>query len=249
MRLVILAIISTCAAMAADDVQLALTLKAQTDFDRVQLAAEPQLRETLACIQSQAALLPVASHSEMPVIHFRKGFCSLISGTVSHQPADFQSASAEFQASVQAWPARIDHPAKGVPVERVSAALPVLSAIAILETDPGKAEMDAAAKTIADALAAPSCPASVMPDSECRGILEIGRQWEGWIALRENRLDEAARDFSTGGWPEWVSGRQAFEQRNCKAAEERYRQAIHTWDQLGSQPAPGLAVRDRKSVV
>ena len=44
-----------------DELQLALVLRAQADYDRVRLAAPQRLEDTERCVQSQAALLPVAS--------------------------------------------------------------------------------------------------------------------------------------------------------------------------------------------
>jgi tetratricopeptide (TPR) repeat protein len=231
----------TTAAFGADEAQLALILKAQTDFDRVQLAAVPQLHDTLPCIQSQAALLPVATRLDVPLIRFRKGYCTLLGAVASHKAVDFTAAAADFDAAVQAWPARVEKPPKGVPIEPVSSALPVLAAVARLEADPSKADADA--KAIESAVAQPACPASVMTVPDCQRILQIGKQWLGWIALRGNRLDEAARDFSFGGWPEWTAARQAFERRDFRKAAEQYRQAIHTWETQASQSAPPLIVR------
>lgn len=243
MRLGILILLTVACGTAADEPYLAVSLKAQTDFDRVQLAAVPQLRETSACIQSQAALLAVATRTELPLVHFHKGFCTLIGGTITNRQEDFTAAAAEFDAAVQAWPARILKPAKGVTVEAVSSALPVLAAIARLKAGGDESAVAAAGKSIETALASPACPASVMATGECQGILQIGRQWLGWIALRGGRLDVAARQFTSSGWPEWVSGRQAFEQKNYSRAAAQYRQAIRAWDSLAAQPAPALSVR------
>jgi tetratricopeptide (TPR) repeat protein len=146
--------------------------------------------------------------------------------TMTRQAQDFTAAAGEFDGAAQASPA-----------------LPVLAAIARLEAEPDPSTMEAAAKAIASALGMPACPAGVMSVADCQGTLEIGRQWLGWMALRDHRLDEAARDFSSGGWPEWVAGRQAFERRNYSEAAGQYRQAVQIWDSLASEPAPSLAVR------
>ncbi|HMC58840.1 MAG TPA: hypothetical protein VKJ01_06595, partial [Candidatus Solibacter sp.] len=53
------------ALFAGDDAQLALALKAQTEFDRVELPASPTLRDAEACVQSQAGLLPVTALVEL----------------------------------------------------------------------------------------------------------------------------------------------------------------------------------------
>ena len=243
MRIGILILLAVSAGFAADEVQLALTLKAETDYDRVQLSANPQLHDTSACIQSQAALLPIAPRTEIPLIHFRKGFCTLLGAAITHQAADFNAAAAEFDASVQSWAGRIEKPPKGILVEPASSALPILAAIARLEMNSGADSMAKAEGAIQTALAKPTCSASVMPAKECQGILQMGRQWLGWIALRAHRLDAAAAEFQDSGWPEWVSGKRAFEQHNYRRAAEQYRLAIQAWDRLGAETAPALSVR------
>lgn len=253
MRIGVLILLAVSAGFAADEVQLALTLKAETDYDRVQLSANPQLHDTSACIQSQAALLPVAPRTEIPLVHFRKGFCTLLGATITHQAADFNAAAAEFDASVQSWAGRIEKPPKGILVEPPSSALPVLAAIARLESNPAGDSLSKAGSAIQTALARPDCPASVMPAKECQEILQIGRQWLGWIALRGNHLEEAASQFQTSGWPQWVAGKQAFEKRDYRRAAEQYRLAIQAWNaetsptlavRLGPQPDLGLALSD-----
>src|SRR5579872_3187923 len=228
MRCLILTLLASLAASAADEAQLALTIKAQTDFDRVQLAAVAPLRDTLACIQSQAALLPVATRADLPLIHFRKGYCTLLGAEESRQAVEFTAAAADFDAAIAAWPARIEKPPKGVAIEPVSSALPVLAAVARIEASPAAA--DSARPAIETALNAPACPASVMAVADCQRILQIGRQWLGWIALNNNRLDEAAREFSTAGWPEFTAGRQAFDRREYRKAAGEYQQAVHIWE-------------------
>jgi tetratricopeptide (TPR) repeat protein len=243
MRVFLLTVFVLPTMFAADEVQLALHLKAQTDFDRVELAAVPELQHTLACIQSQAALLPVASRVDLPLVHFRKGYCTLMGATITHAAADFNAAAAEFDAAVAAWPARVEKPPKGVPVEPVSSALPVLASIAKLQ---GGGDEAAAVAAIQAAVSANACPASVMPASQCAGVLQIGKQWAGWVALRANRLSEAATDFADSpgtGWPSWVAGRQAFEARKYSDAATQYRKAVDEWDRLAKESAPSLTTR------
>ena len=241
MRYLVLILLASLAASAADEAQLALTIKAQTDFDRVQLAAVSPLHDTLACIQSQAALLPVANRVDLPLIRFRKGYCTLMGAAVSHQPADFTAAAADFDAAIAAWPLRIDKPPKGVPIEPVSSALPVLAAIARIEANPAAADSFRAA--LQSALAAPVCPASVMALAECQRIFQIGHQWLGWIALNNNRLDEAAREFSTAGWPQFTAARHAFERREYGKAAGEYDEAVRVWETQAKETAPPLIVR------
>jgi len=73
----------TGALLATDPVQLALALKAQTDFDRVELSPTPQLSDSENCVQSQAAALSVSAPEELALIYFRKAYCALTGATVT----------------------------------------------------------------------------------------------------------------------------------------------------------------------
>jgi hypothetical protein len=73
MRPILLLFVTSLAASAADENLLALALRAQSDFDRVELSATASLPETLACVQSQAMVLPVTRPTEMSLIYYRKG--------------------------------------------------------------------------------------------------------------------------------------------------------------------------------
>src|SRR5882672_1835688 len=102
----ILAFLWASALFGADEFQLAVALKAQSDFDRVALPALPQLRDTIACIQSQAAFLPVASPQELPLVHYRKGYCALAEAAISHNTAEFKEAASDFDAAIATWAGR-----------------------------------------------------------------------------------------------------------------------------------------------
>src|SRR5438132_13463948 len=91
---------------AADEQQLALALKAQSDFDRVQLPATPQLRDAQACVQSQAGLLAVTAPEDLALVHYRKGFCTLAAATNTNDKSAYLAAAAEFDKAVDSWPLR-----------------------------------------------------------------------------------------------------------------------------------------------
>src|SRR5690242_17735038 len=191
----ILAFFAASALFAADEQQLALALKAQSDFDRVSLTASPAVRDAEICVQSQAALLPVAAPEELPSVHYRKGYCTLAEAGVTGDSAAFRQAAAEFDAAVAAWPGRFSKKSK-LPPETVPAALGALGAIARLNGAPGDAAtVDAATNEISSALANPGCSATVMAPERCRQVLETARQWWGWIALERGDIDEAGRRF------------------------------------------------------
>src|SRR5215469_15355730 len=106
MNVAMFLLLAATALFAADEQQIALMLKAQSDFDRVQLAATPPLRDAATCIQTQAALLTVALPEDVPMVHFRKGYCTLANATITRDPADFKNAAAEFDKAIETWPAR-----------------------------------------------------------------------------------------------------------------------------------------------
>ena len=245
MRAAIFTLLAVSAAAAADEQQLALSLRAQTDFDRVALPAAPPLRDIAACIQSQAALLPVAPPEEQPVVHFRKGYCTLAHAAIAGEPATYRAAAAEFQLALDAWPARAAIVArKKQPAEPESSGLRVLAQIARWKA--GDAAPDAAEHELAAAVAARACPAGVMAGVRCEAALGLGVQWEGWMALRRDDLEAAARDFSVSaapGWAAWVAGLQAFRRGEYGAAAQAYRTAVSDWDAARGQDPPPLLYR------
>src|SRR5262249_28339325 len=123
MRATLLLLLTSVFAYSADENLLALALRAQTDFDRVELAAVPSLPDTLACAQSQAMVLPVTRPAELSLIYYRKGYCELVNGSVSGNRAEYREAVHDFEKAVQAWPDRVK---KGAVSPPVSSALRVL---------------------------------------------------------------------------------------------------------------------------
>jgi len=256
-RLLALAILTVSLLSAADDPQLALILKAQTDFDRVELSPAPQLPQSSACVQSQAALVPIAPKPDLPMVHFRKGWCTLASATFTNNPSLYTDAAAEFQKGIDAWPDRVALQPKKTAPEPVPPALPVMAAIARLlgnPTDP--AVQTAARQQIASALAAPVCIGNLMPVAACQSDLQLGRAWLGYLALTSDQLAEAAKYFTglqDSGWSDWVAGRQAFQAGNYPVAVNQYRSAIAIWQRTPVTTLPqrfspprdlGLALTD-----
>ncbi|MBZ5728163.1 MAG: hypothetical protein LAP87_24655 [Acidobacteriia bacterium] len=231
---------------AADEQRLALALKAQTDLDRVELAAVPQLRDAVACVQSQASLLPIAMREELPLIHYHKGYCALLGATITHNSGEFRAAAEEFDKAVESWPARALVGARNGPQETVSSGLRMLAAIARMEASGDDAARERARQEITFATESPACFSSVMAPKFCEAVLATGRQWLGWMALGRDRLDEASRDFASApesGWPAWVAGRKAFAGRAYRNAAGEYRRAIDTWTSARQETAPSFTAR------
>ena len=107
MRPILLLLLTTFASLAADENLLALALRAQSDFDRVELSSTPSLPETLACVQSQAMVLPVTRPAEMSLIYYRKGYCEFMGATVAKDHAGYREAAHDFEKAIEAWPDRI----------------------------------------------------------------------------------------------------------------------------------------------
>jgi tetratricopeptide (TPR) repeat protein len=221
--------VGACALSAADDQHLLLALKAQSEFDRVELTPLPDLRNTVSCVQTQAALLPLTSPEELPLILYRKGFCSLAGAILTHNSNEFSDAAAEFDRAIEGWPARAQHVDRKKPPEPVPSGLYVLAALARLEAGWDDASLDRAQAQIAAFVEMPLCSSSIMPPSFCGEVLQTGRQWLGWMTLRHDLLDDAERYFkgSAGtGWPEWVAGRKAFLAKRYPEAVSQYGQAV-----------------------
>ncbi len=224
-------LLAAASALYGDDGQrLALVTQAESAFDRVQLAADPGLRDTAACVQAQAALLPVALPEELPVVHFRKGYCTLADAAITRTAGQFKAAAGEFDKAMGAWgDLQAARAANKKPVEPMSSGTLVLAALARLQAGTDEAGTEVARNAITAALAHPQCPAGVMPVSSCHAILRTGREWLGWLALRAGNVDQAAKDFAgppESGWQEWVAGRKAFQQARYAEAAADYRQAI-----------------------
>ncbi|HZP61034.1 MAG TPA: hypothetical protein VFB27_11985, partial [Opitutaceae bacterium] len=123
----------TCGALrAADEQLLAVAARAQTDFDRVQVAAGPELPDATRCQQSQAALLSVAPVTDLAQTHFRKGYCTLAAALITRHSDDFLQAAGEFEEALKAWPEHIARTPKNHPLEPLSSAVVLLAPIARL---------------------------------------------------------------------------------------------------------------------
>ena len=244
MRVWIFVLAGISAAFAADEQRLALVAKAQTSFDRVAAAAAPDLRDAIACVQTQAALLSVAFPEEASEAHFRKGYCLLTSATVTQSRGEFTEASAEFDKAIESWPARVQAALrKKIPAPPLSAGLRVLAPLSLLEAGADGPQSQHAEQELSLALTAPDCSSNVMPVALCEQTVELGHHWLGWMALRRDELAEATRHFSRAqgsGWPEWVAGRKAFVYGKYGEAASQYRDAIGLFER-----GPGASLMSR----
>jgi tetratricopeptide (TPR) repeat protein len=230
---------------ARDDERLALSLKAQSDFERVALAPMPSLPETAACAQSVSAILSVSSPEEFVSLHYRKGYCLLAEATVTGSGHDFAAAAGELDKAIESWPLRIRKPSRDARPEPVPAGLRALAALAHLHAEgeaTGRPLLEAAT---AGATCSTGTPA-LMGEDSCRFWVQTARLWLGRIALREGRLGDAESDFTAmgeTGWLDWSRGQIAFQAGNYPQAVARYTSAIQTWKAVWNDPGPAFARR------
>jgi tetratricopeptide (TPR) repeat protein len=227
---------------ARDEERLALSLKSQTDFERVLLAPLPTLSDTATCAQSQAAMISIGTPEEQPVLHYRKGYCMLAGASITRSRSDYAGAAAEFDRAIEAWPLRLRKPPKNALPEPVSSGVQVLSGLSRLFAESEAAAQPGLVAAVRDA----NCTTSIMPGDACRQWIEIGREWLGRWALNANNLEEAAADFANSrdtGWLDWVQGKQVFHARNYAQAAARYTTAINAWKAIWADPGPGFVRR------
>jgi tetratricopeptide (TPR) repeat protein len=241
MKVSVLALMAMPLLLAADQRQLALALKAQSDFGRVEMTARPRIPEAQTCVQSQAAALAVSLPEDRSLLYYRKGYCATAGAAASQDPLQFQAAAENFDKAVEAWPERARKSPKHAPPEPVPAALRVFGGIARLQAVAGVAVPAGARQEIAAALETPSCNSALIPAGFCSDLLTAGAQWLGWMALRGNQLDEAAHNFSGApgtGWSAWVQGRREFDAARFREAAAQYASAIDVWKRIWQGDGP-----------
>lgn len=246
MRVWTLVLLAVSALRAEDPRQLALAIRAQTDYDRVGLSPKPPLGDIGVCQQSQAAAISVSAPEDMALLYFRKGYCTLAGASITNNNREFFAAAADFDRAIEAWPSRMRKNPKRQQPEPVSSGLLILPWIARLHAWTDESIRSTAAHEISAALASPSCSSNLMPEPQCQQILEIGRELLAQVALMQNRVDDAARGFEGArysGWPEWVAGRRQFDQKDYRGAVTQYGNAISIWRSMWTDPGPSLIRR------
>lgn len=252
MRPFVLLILISLPLAAADEARLALGVRAQTDFARVDQAGTAHLEDAGQCVQSQAAALAVALPGEAAQLHYQKGFCLLAGAAITRRSSEYADAATEFDKAIESWPARLAARPKKLAPEPVSPGLHVLAVLARLEADSGPTVLDHARQDLNAFVSGDPCSSEMMPAVLCQQLLQKGRDWLGWMALQRDDLWEASRDFSGAGaprsafvqapqgWVDWVAGKQAFAERRYQTAAERYQAAATSWDSAARQSPPNI---------
>ena len=228
-------ILTALPAFAADDARLAMQIRAQSDFDRVEASAFPDVREAMRCEQSQAVMLPLALPAEAPVLRFRKGWCELMGATLGESRAAYRQAAQDFAHAMAAYAGR--------PGEPMPAGLQVLSAIARLKAGAEPHVLPDIRAGLESALATQACPAGLMPPRFCQELLSAARLWLGWMWLREGDLSRAGgylHAFPELGWSSWVSGRRALQAGGYVGAVKPLEETVEVWTRDAKYPKPGI---------
>ena len=100
-------------------------------------------------------------------------------------------------------------PVKGVAPETGPSVLMALSGIARLEAG---AEDGGTSDDMAVGAARNTCSRELMTAELCQAVFRSGREWLGWMALRHDGVEEAARylaDQPDSFWTHWAKGKRA----------------------------------------
>ena len=210
-------------------------LKAKADFDKVDTAPIPELRETQACVQSHAALLAIARPEERYLVHYRKGYCELFGALASDDSSSYQAAARDFIQAVAASRTKATFPA----------GLRILPEIARLERGRTADSYPDLERELEAALAEPTCgPSPVMELHFCQALVETGRLWLGWLAMRREDLERAARvlePLAGAPWSTWISGRRALASGRFADASAAFEKALKAWEAAEKASYPDVA--------
>ncbi len=223
---------------------LSLRVKAKFDFDKVDASPIPDLATTQACVQSNAAALPVTRSDERYLVYYRKGYCERLpeamidgaSGQLSGQPPrTFTEAIATFgrQEATHACP---------------PGGLRALVSIAHLELGRLADSYPDLGRDLGAVVEEPGCLTTpLMARAFCPAVIETARTWLGWLAYNKNDFKEAARVLEplTHGtpvspWALWIQGRLAQQQGRVADAVALYEKTLAVWTAAAGSPAPDV---------
>ncbi len=248
MKLSALLLVAASALCSAGEQQEALLRRAQREYDRVAAAAAPALREAEACIQSQAALAPVAPAEELAVVRFRKGYCTLAAAGTTGEVSGFRDAAANFEGAIAVWPARAAaRMRRKQPLEPIPGILRVLARVSRLNAEVAQNHGLHAGENIEAFIPVELTgdTGSLLPFATAQAIVSLGRTWQAYFALLRGDLPAAARDLPADApaWSAWVAGRQAFAAGRYAEAAADYQRAAAAWSASGPSDARPLLER------
>lgn len=199
--------------------------RAKADFEKVDSAPIPSVRDSLGCVQSHAALLAVTRPEEQYVVHYRKGYCELFAAIVSENSASFQAASKDFLQAIAAWPKKS--------ADKLPSGLRALAAIARLEQGRAADSYPEIVRELETAVATPNCgPNPAMGAGFCLALVDTAKTWLGWFAYRKDDLEQSIRFFDAvkgSIWNLWASGRQAQRENRLPEAVALFDRTFKAW--------------------
>src|SRR5262249_44068589 len=93
--------------LPAQNQTVVLTTKARLDFEKVDAEPIPAVADTMTCVQSHAAALPVTRLEERYLIHYRRGYCELFGAILTGNSDSFQAAARDFTEAIADWPKKL----------------------------------------------------------------------------------------------------------------------------------------------
>jgi tetratricopeptide (TPR) repeat protein len=219
---------------------LSLRVKAKFDFDKVDAAPIPDIATTQACVQSNAAALPVTRSDERYLVYYRKGYCELFRGLIDGASESFQDAAKDFNNAIATWPKKATTPPPG--------GLRALVAIAHLEQGRLADSYPDLGRELGAMVEEPGCLTTpLMARAFCTAVIETARTWLGWLAYNKNDFAEAARVLEpmTHGtpvspWALWIQGRLAQQQNHVAEAIALYEKTLAAWTASAGAAAPDV---------
>jgi tetratricopeptide (TPR) repeat protein len=215
-----------------------LSAKAKADFEKADSEPIPTIVSTLACVQSNAAALPVVRPDERYVTYYQKGYCELFSAISSGSSDSFQAAARDFSETIANWPKKFTSPPPG--------GLRALIAISHIEQGRMVDSYPDTARDLAAVVAERSCaPTPVIGARFCNSLIDTARTWLGWLSYQKNDFEEAARVFEPLAqanpprpWMLWVSALQAEREKHLELAAALYEKTLAVWSAAENSPAP-----------
>jgi tetratricopeptide (TPR) repeat protein len=214
--------------------------KAKADFEKVDSEPIPTIVSTLACVQSNAAALPLVRPDERYLVYYRKGYCELFGALPTGASETFQAAARDFADVIANWPKKATTPPPG--------GLRALISIAHLEQGRMADSYPDMERDLGAVVAQPACaPTPIMAVKFCDALVDTARTWLGWLSYQKNDFAEAARAFEPfaqtnppNPWALWISGRQAQQQNHIDEATALLEKTLAAWSAAEKSPNPDV---------
>jgi tetratricopeptide (TPR) repeat protein len=215
--------------------ETALEAKARSDFERVAGTTTPRPEDTSTCVQSQAELMPIARPELRSLVHYRKGYCWLVSAGFSSEPGSFRDAASELDLAISEWTPK--EPAPVPPIFRM------LTAFARVAEAGRQGSLSASAGDLQNFLLDVDC-ATFPPayGAFCPEVVKAAYVWLAWSAGERGAPQEAAhlvQRAPASPWKPWLEARAAALRQDWPEAVRLEREAIEWWTGSAAR-VPGL---------